>query len=354
MAMPGTRLQVRPVDLLSAIRFLRYTKAKLSPRALRFEFQPGQDARLVLEPWEHVVPLRGAGHTYAEPKTVRLWGRRRLKLIEPILPFADRVDIYLKGRGLPSFYAVHLPGITFILGVTGWSGQSWTGAGSFDLLQEDAGRDEAVLATAARLLGERYHLDIDALCAAAGVAKPAANGALQRLCRLGRAIYDVEHRTFRHRELFDQPIDEARLYPPDERVDAARAHLQRQAVAISTCAPRETRKLKRLPSPDGILEREVVYRDWQVTGGVADQQAVEIVIDDRGTIIFGRCGCRWFQEHLLARGPCEHMLAMLQASQDRRVDLPTSREAEATPQPQRPAREDDLDDAAEGGDDGQR
>jgi hypothetical protein len=40
MAMPGTRLTVKPVDLLAAIRFLRYTKAKLSPRALRYEFIP--------------------------------------------------------------------------------------------------------------------------------------------------------------------------------------------------------------------------------------------------------------------------------------------------------------------------
>jgi hypothetical protein len=41
MAMPGTRVTVRPADLLAAIRFLRYTKAKLSPRALRYEFTPG-------------------------------------------------------------------------------------------------------------------------------------------------------------------------------------------------------------------------------------------------------------------------------------------------------------------------
>jgi len=100
MAMPGTRLTVKPADLLAAIRFLRYTKAKVSPRALRYEFTPGDDARIVLEPWEHVVRLRGAEHNYSEPRTIRTWGRRRLNLIEPLLPFATSVDIYLKGRGL--------------------------------------------------------------------------------------------------------------------------------------------------------------------------------------------------------------------------------------------------------------
>src|SRR6185369_11639442 len=109
MGMPGTRISVKPIDLLAAVRFLRHTKAKVSPRGIRYEFEPGRDA----------VVLEGAEHTYTEPKTTRVWGRRRLKLIEGLLPFAEGVDIYLKGRALPSFYAVKLPGMTFLLGLTG-------------------------------------------------------------------------------------------------------------------------------------------------------------------------------------------------------------------------------------------
>src|SRR5262249_59296408 len=124
----------RPADLLAAVRFLRYSKAKVSPRAIRYEFEPGQDARLVLEPWERVIPLEAAQHNYTELKTTRVWGRRRLKLIEGLLPFAEAVDIYLKGRALPSFYAVKLPSMTFLLGLTGWSGSGFAGTGGFDLL----------------------------------------------------------------------------------------------------------------------------------------------------------------------------------------------------------------------------
>jgi len=98
MAMPGTRLQAKPSDLLAAIRFLRYTKSKLSPRALRYEMVPGEDARILLEPWEQAFPLRGADHPHAETRTIRTWGRRRLKLIEPLLPFATNVEVFLKGR----------------------------------------------------------------------------------------------------------------------------------------------------------------------------------------------------------------------------------------------------------------
>ena len=71
----------------------------------------------MLEPWEHVVPLAGAVHNYTERKVTRVWGRRRLKLIEGLLPFAESVQVYLKGRALPSFYAVKLAGLTFVLGL---------------------------------------------------------------------------------------------------------------------------------------------------------------------------------------------------------------------------------------------
>src|SRR5262249_22234343 len=150
--------RVRPVDLLAAIRFLSFTRARVAPRALRYEFEPGADARLVLEPWEQVVPLKGAEHRYAEKRAVRVWGRGRLRLLEPLLPYADRVDVYLKGRALPSFYAVQLPGVTFLLGLTGWTDQGWTGTGSFDLLTSRQGQDAPLEAPAVAFLRQ-------ALCA---------------------------------------------------------------------------------------------------------------------------------------------------------------------------------------------
>jgi len=335
MAMPGTRLSVRPVDLLSAIRFLRYTKAKLSPRALRYEFDPGQEARIVLEPWEHVVPLRGSEHNYTEPRRIRTWGRRRLKLIEGLLPFAERVDIYLKGRALPSFYAVKLPGMTFVLGLSGWSGQRWTESGSFDLLSGLAGNGESILTSVLEQLSARYVATVNDLAETLRQPRDVVSHALERLCRQGRAIYDVEARAFRHRELFEQPIDEAKLYPPDARRERAQAFLNRKEVRVGYCEPQETRKVRKLPSPEGMMSREVIYRDWRVVGSVGGVSTVEIVVNDLNRILFGKCGCEFFRENLLNKGPCEHMLALFVASQDRRQDLPTSVAATEGAGPQR-------------------
>ncbi len=324
MALPGTRVRCRPVDLLAAIRFLRFTKARVSPRALRYEFEPDQPVSLVLEPWEHSITLRDAGHTYTEARVIRTWGRRRLRLIEPLLPFAESVDIYLKGRALPSFYAVKLAGMTFVLGLTGWSSQKWTETASFDLLTSGGGEDPGQVERAGDWLSGRYVVGTDELSAGPRDHQGISRALLERLCRQGKAVYDVESRRFRHRELFENPIDEAKLYPPDVRRERVQALLDQGHVNVKSAVPRETVKTKKLNTPDGTITRQVIYRDWQVSGSAGDQNAVEIVVNDEGRLLFGTCACAFFKDNLLNKGPCEHLAALLAASAPLRKDLPTS------------------------------
>jgi hypothetical protein len=324
MTFPGTRLMLRPVDLLAAVRFLRYAKAKVSPRALRYEMEPGQDARIVLEPWEETIALRGAQHGYAEPRTIRTWGRQRLKLIEPLLPFADRVQVYLKGRALPSFYCVELPGMTFLLGLSGFAGNRWTSNIGLDLMSAAHTMSADDLARCLQLLSTRYTLSADQAAAELGLDRRSAALLLDRLTRQGRVMFDLDTREYRHRELFETPVDEAALYPPDARQEQAVAWLEQGQVQVAQCEAEETRKARRFRTEHGPIERDVIYRDWRATGQVADQSAVTVVLDDSAQLIFGQCGCAFFRENLLNRGPCAHMLAMYQSVNRTLRDLPTS------------------------------
>jgi len=324
MGMPGIRLDVQPIDLLSAVRYLRYTKAKMSPRALRYAFEPGQDARLVLEPWEHVVPLAGAAHNYTERKVTRVWGRRRLKLIEGLLPFAESVQVYLKGRALPSFYAVKLAGLTFVLGLSTFSAAGFTGTGGFDLMSDLAEADDALLGPALDLLRRHYHQSVEEVATALGVDQKKTMGLLVRLCRQGRCMFDVESRRYRHRELFEQPANELEYFPPDLRRELAARLLAEGRARVETCCTQETTKQRRLKTPEGSVHRQIVYRDWHVSGAVGDIPEVQVVVNDTGNIIFGRCSCPFFDANLMQQGPCEHILALFQASAEQRVDRPTS------------------------------
>lgn len=325
MALPGTRLTVRPVDLLAAIRFLSFTKAKVSPRALRYEMAPGQDARLVLEPWEHVVPLRGAEHSYAEPRVIRTWGRRRLRLVERLLPYAESVEVFLKGRAMPSFYAVRLPGVTFVLGLSGFSVARFS-ATSFGASLADE-RDEALLAPAIAELRAATGLSLPALAQRLGVPLDRAGRLVSRLARRGQVLFDVASRAYRFRELLSTAVDEARLFPPDERDEEARRLLAAGEVVVEASEPRETRRVKRLKTPMGPIHREVVHRDWRLAGR-AGQDVAEVVLDDAGRVIFGTCLCRHFRENLLNLGPCAHMRALVAAALPTLQDGPSSAPAE--------------------------
>jgi predicted nucleic acid-binding Zn finger protein len=56
------------------------------------------------------------------------------------------------------------------------------------------------------------------------------------------------------------------------------------------------------------------------TVGELPEDSTEIVVNDSGRIIFGRCACPFFEENLLNQGPCEHMLALFRASESSRVE----------------------------------
>jgi hypothetical protein len=134
----------------------------------------------------------------------------------------------------------------------------------------------------------------------------------------------VQARQVRHRELFEAPPDEAKLFPPDPRRVAARRLVDAGQVKIASALPQETRRVKTLKTPEGKVTREIVYRDWRLSGAAGEQPAVEIVLNDEERILFGTCGCAFFKENFLNKGPCEHMVALRLAAEGFRKDLPSS------------------------------
>jgi len=306
---PGTELQVAPVDLLAPIRFLRYSKARLSPRGLRYECSQGRWS-VILEPWEKVFDLRISG---SQERRIRTWGRQRLRLLEPLLPFARQVTIKLCGRAMPHFYRLQLPGMSFWLGLTGSGRQAFDSDSGYSLWRGlSPAVDEAALQSRLQELSQalvlpEHPLDVE-------------------LVRRGLAMGEPDTRRTRYRPLQKADLDLAAIYPPDPRQERARE----LAVEVLACEVQEQRKLKRLPGPHGQGERELIFRDWKVRGRVQDLE-LEMVVSEREQILFGRCGCDFFQSHLLQKGPCEHLLALFEASREQRLELPTSVEVQGLP-----------------------
>jgi hypothetical protein len=328
MALPGTRIVARPVDLLVILRSLQLLKLKASPHALRYVFDPGAEVSAVLEPGHEPVHLKGTTNPFLEAAIIRTWHRDRLRLLEPLLPYAESVVIYLKGTAVPSFYAVHLKGITFLLGLTGWTRKSSDVVYGFDLLAGIEGHDENAAGQAMDRLRRFSALKEDVLARMVQVSSNDAASVMRGLCRQGKVLYDLERREYRLRELFEEGADQTEQFGPDSRCVAAHQWIQEGTVSVKECRPQDRHQVRQVRMLSSELLCEVIRRDWYVSGVVAGQTDVEVIVQDPGRIIFGLCSCPFFEQNGLNRGPCAHMLGLLQASASRRTAPPLSRALE--------------------------
>src|SRR5262249_13532384 len=133
--LPRDTFRLNAIDLYNVLRHLRmHADVKGRRRGLRIELVPGEAPRLVLEPWEPVLPATAGPYKGRASRVARVWGRRRLMLVRRLLPFAQQVEGHLLGSGLPSFWVLRAGPVTLTLGLTGFTAANWSQAVSFDLL----------------------------------------------------------------------------------------------------------------------------------------------------------------------------------------------------------------------------
>jgi hypothetical protein len=156
MTMALTRLTLRPIELHAVLRTLFAEKARTSPKAVRFELVPGRRVRIVLEPWEQTIELTST-YTGEREQVIRIWGRERLKLLSRLLPLATSVRVELAGFSLPSFWVVDLGGLSYTLGLSGWTDKDWTGANLQALGLGEGSARRTGAAAAARRRRRRDH-----------------------------------------------------------------------------------------------------------------------------------------------------------------------------------------------------
>lgn len=301
----STKVELLPVHVHDLCRYLRLHKAKTSPRALRWELTPGQPAVLVYEPWEHRVVLTGSVHDATEPRSIRIWGRNRLRLIERVIPLARRFVLHLLGRGLPYFVTARGDGLDFTLGLSGWTKSGWTSTARLDALIArrrlgvvDGG--EAASTKALAWLEARRRGTPAEVAAGAGVSVGEVHANLADAASRGLVVYDLLHGVYRYRPLLDRPLPPSAVLGDDPEEVAARALVSRGA-AVVTGTRRDL---------DGTTRV-----DGRVTDGLPPDLAhvhePRVSLSDEGSVTAAECGCFFAKQHGLKQGPCAHERALL-------------------------------------------
>jgi tetratricopeptide (TPR) repeat protein len=326
--LPAHVVELHPMDVHNVCLLLRRNKELFGPRSIRFQLVPGAPVTIVVDPWGTTLPCPRSRYVDSRPGAtassgapsgasgapteIRVWGRRRLFILERLLPRARRVRVFLLGSGLPSFWVVDLGALSFTLGLSGWTHNNWSEAGNFDLM---AAREDVDTHTQERVfdeLGKTWLATPDELAARTGLATPIVASALAGWVQAGRAIFDLDRGVYRKRELTRDPLPVEQLRFASEREAAAAAMLQRAKIAIDRA--------------------DVVDGGLALGGRIRDGDrlfAPELTFDSERRIVSADCSCDYFVRNRLHRGPCEHMLA-LRAAHRRGVNDPITFEAAPT------------------------
>ncbi|MEM1031634.1 MAG: SWIM zinc finger family protein [Myxococcota bacterium] len=284
--LPGDRVRLSRDAVYSLVAFLTRNREKKGPRAIRFELDPGQPARLVLEPWNRELGGTGPRYEGDKPASYRLWGRRRLLVLARLLPLVEHVDVHLLGTGLPSLWVARLGEMTFTLALSGWTANDWTSGANLALLAGRYRSNPAITAKALGLLKTEQRLTMAELKTKLEAPERAVHGSLHDLALRGQAIFDHAHGVYRYRMAMHSPIEPGPAHPELTAAEGAVANKQVK------------------------LERnELVDTRWLLAGTVGGTSC-EALLDADGIIKRAQCSCSYYFRNKLRGGPCRHLLAL--------------------------------------------
>lgn len=296
MTLPAMRFDLHPMDIYNFCLWLRRFKEHKGPRYIRFILEPGKPVRAVFEPWNHEIVCARSLYTGAQRQEVRIWGRRRLLILERLIPVARKFTVHLTGSGLPSFFVADLGDMQFTLGLSGWTANDWSRCGQFDLMAPRVAVDDSAKQKVYAALQSDWMGKAPDIARSTGLEVPVVLGALGLYTQAGKVIYDLHSGQYRLRELSREPLplDQLRFSSPQEA--QATELLDKHKVKYTAAD---------LP---GIG----IQLKGQVTAYKRVYHPV-ITIDADERLSDGHCDCSHYIANKLYKGPCEHMLAVRMA-----------------------------------------
>ena len=226
MTLPTISFDLQPMDVHNLCFVLRRHREKVGPRSMRYILKPGQPVKIVFEPWEIVVECPRSPYLGADEHEIRVWGRRRIHILERLIQVARKFTVHLLGRGMPSFYVADLGDMFFTLGLSGWTANDWSSAGNFDLMAPRAEVDDLTKRRIFSGLRETWFSTPERLSSRIGVDRRQVLGALAAYTQAGRVIYDLAKGVYRVRELSREPLPMTKLRFANKTITAMEAQLR--------------------------------------------------------------------------------------------------------------------------------
>nr|WP_315238455.1 SWIM zinc finger family protein [uncultured Flavobacterium sp.] len=297
MTLPATVLDLHPMDIFSLCQYLRRFKEKKGPRALRFVLEPDKPIKAVFEPSYDEITFHRSLFQGNESKTIRIWGRRRLLILERLIPVARNFKVVLLGSGLPSFFIADLGDMSYTLGLSGWTKNDWSTAGNFDLMAPRSNVDLFTQEKVFNALKENWFDTSDNLAKKLNLDPSVVSASLTAYTQAGRVIYDLNLGLYRVRELTQEPLNMKTLRFASPQEEAANRYISENRIKIDSTVKADTLQIR-----GKINDKDFKY-------------STLAVLDKDNRLIEGSCECSFYKSNQLRKGPCEHILATRMALQ---------------------------------------
>ncbi|CAD0006001.1 hypothetical protein [Flavobacterium chungangense] len=297
MTLPATVMDLHPMDIFSLCQYLRRFKEKKGPRALRFVLEPDKPIKAVFEPSYDEITFHRSLFQGNESKTIRIWGRRRLLILERLIPVARNFKVVLLGSGLPSFFIADLGDMSYTLGLSGWTKNDWSTAGNFDLMAPRSNVDLFTQEKVFNALKENWLDSSDNLAKKLNLDPSVVSASLTAYTQAGRVIYDLNLGLYRVRELTQEPLNMKTLRFASPQEEAANRYISENRIKIDSTVKADTLQIR-----GKINDKDFKYNTLAV-------------LDKDNRLIEGSCECSFYKSNQLRKGPCEHILATRMALQ---------------------------------------
>ncbi len=293
MTMQAASFDLHPMDLHNLCFVLRRRKELTGPRSMRYKLTPGKPVTVVFDPWGTQVRCPRSIYQGPKEQEIRVWGRRRIHALERLIPLARSFKVVLLGTGMPSFYVADLGPMAFTLGLSGWTKNDWSESANFDLMAPREAIDSNTKHDVFAALKETWFESATSLSGRLGLDAAVVESSLASYVQAGRAIYDLNKGVYRVRELSREPLPvEALRFSNDRERKATRLlHAGKVSVSLHVLPDGE------LKFDGAVVDGSNTYKTW-------------LVLDAERRMSAAECGCNFYQQNKLYKGPCEHMLAL--------------------------------------------
>jgi hypothetical protein len=185
---------------------------------------------------------------------------------------------------------VQLGGMRFVLALSGWTTNDWTGGAQLDQLAGGLKVDVKTMNVLRQHLETARAASLAELAAKFDAPRDVMLGSLHRLAQQGQIMFDHAADRVRHRPLMTVALSESVLGPdPPEVLEGKRIARERKV---------------------HVERDEIVAAGRRLISGKAENTSCEALLDADGAYKRARCSCRVFHKTKLRAGPCRHLLAL--------------------------------------------